>query len=305
MKILAFVQALLPRVEKDRLLEDIRITLSELDAIVEPSYSVASDFFRGSKMKSTDNKDLADMFYRGFDLQGGPKQGNFISDINRRLPFIKANLTYIQGLIEELMERDVINEGLTAKKAILIRAVEHISFVSRFATDLLNLTYVNEAGEVDADVEEAMRLSPGAIKHVQRNLLTFASLVSNYGIPSKDFEKLVLNIPEIVISSKNSSAIAGMYKEQEIDPFASSYMTGFSGNPIYHLRLLVAEWQANRYKANKDKKKVLELRLLHLKLLQEKKNDPKIENEITYIQNRVDKIEHYLREVEASVEVGV
>jgi hypothetical protein len=67
--------------------------------------------------------------------------------------------------------------------------------------------------------------------------------------------------------------------------------------------MVVAEWQSNRYKANKDKKKTLELRLLHLKLQNEGKDDPKIEKEINYIQGRVDKIERYLKDVEESLEV--
>lgn len=303
MKIISYVKALLPRVEKDKILEDLRVTATELDQVVLPNFRQAADFFRSSKPQSRDVKDLSDMFYRKIDLNGVPKQVNFIADCAHRLAYVRDNLTYVQNQIEALMERDVINEGLTAKKAILMRAAEHISFLSRFSVDLLNLVYTHEAVEVDANVEESMRLAPAVIKHVEINFTTFAQLLGDYGVPTRDFEKVIAKVPDVVISSKTEGSIVGIYKEKDIDPFVSSYVQGFVGNPIYHIRLAVAEWQASRYKASKDKKRVLELRLLHLKLSQEKKNDPKVEQEILYIQGRIDRMERSQREVEESLEM--
>lgn len=303
MKIISYVKALLPRVEKDKIIEDLRVTATELDQVVLPNFRQAGDFFRTAKFQSGDTKDLSDIFYRKIDLNGVPKQTNFIVDCAHRLAYARDNLNYVQDQIEALMERDVINEGLTAKKAILMRASEHISFLSRFSVDLLNLVYTYEATEADANVEESMRLAPAVIKHVETNFTTFAQLLGDYGVPTRDFEKVVGKVPDVVISSKTENSIVGVYKEKDIDPFVSSYIQGFVGNPIYHIRLAVAEWQAGRYKASKDKKRVLELRLLHLKLSQEKKNDPKVEQEILYIQSRIDRMERYQREVEESLEM--
>lgn len=303
MKIINYVKALLPRVEREKVLEDLRVTTSELDQIVLPNYRQAADFFKANKLQSSDNKDLSDVFYRKTDLNGMSKQSSFVNDIAHRMPFVRDNIAYVQEQIEILLERDVINEGLTAKKAILIRAAEQLSFLSRFSVDLLNLIYVNEAIEADSNVVESMQLAPAIIKHVQVNFVMFAQLLGDYGIPTRDFEKIVGKVPDVVISSKNANSIVGIYKEQDIDPFTSGYVPGFVGNPIYHIRLAVAEWQAGRYKASKDKKKVLELRLLHLKLAQEKKSNPQVEQEIQYIQGRIDRMERYQREVEESLEI--
>lgn len=299
---MSFIQTLLPRIQKDQVQEDLNISVREMETTVIPSYMHASDFFRTSKFTAEPNKELTTDFYRNFDLQGGSKQATLVSEVYKRLPFIKENIGYIQGLIEEVMERDIIAEGLTAKKATLLRAAEHLSFISRFSLDLLNLIYVNEAGSANADVLESMRLSPGATRHVEKNIVVYARLVSDYGIPLKDFQKIYLRIPEVVLSQKTSQAISGLYREGDLDPFASAHVSGFTGSPIYHIRLMVAEWQSNRYKSNKETAQMLQLRLLHLKLLHEKKNDPKLEKEIEYVQGRVDKIQRYLREVEESLE---
>lgn len=304
MKIFSFVKALLPRIGKDEVLEDLRVTAGELEQIVTPNFTHAADYFRSNKMKSDANKDLSDAFYQKFDKGSVSKQTSFIAEVTARLPFLKENLAYVQAQIEELMERDIISEGLTAKKAILVRTAAHLSFISRFSVDLLNLVYVNEALETGADVEESMQLAPIVIKHVENGIKPFANYLSDYGIPNKDFVKIYTVIPDVVVSSRNEHSIVGVYNEKDIDPFKSAYVSGFAGNPIYTVRLLFAEWQASRYKANKDKKKMLELRLLHLKLMQDKKQDPKVEAEINYIQSRVDKIERSMREVEESLETA-
>ena len=302
MKLLKFITAMIPRLEKNKVVEDLRITADELDKTCAPSFRAAAEFFKTSKLKSDANKDLSDIFYRNFDQQGSGKLSSFVADIDRRMPHIRDNVQYIQTVVEDLLERDVIAEGLTAKKALILRAAESLSFISRFSTDLLNFVYVNEAIEINAEIEENMRLSPAAIKHVQMRIDKFANLISSYGIPNKDFSKLLATVPEIIINSKTANSIKGVYKDQDIDPMEQYHTSGFTSNPIYHLRLVVAEWQANRFKANKEKKQILELRLLHLKLLQNKKNDPKLENEINYIQSRIDGIDKYLLEVEQDLE---
>lgn len=301
MKLISVVQAFLPHIDKNKVLEDLRVTTAEIENFGLASYSHASDYFKTNKIKSLADKNLGEVFYRNFDVQGAPKQSSFVADIARRLVFIKDNTDYVLALAEELYERDIINEGLTAKKAVLLRAASNLSFISRFSIDLLNLVYVNEAIEANAAVEESMQLSPAAIKHVNDNVANFARLLSDYGIPNKKFSNIILGIPDVVVNAKTADSLKGLYKEQDIDPFTSVFKAGFTGNPIYHLRMQVAEWQSNRYKANKDKKKVLELRLLHLRMLQEGKNDAKLEQEINYIQGRVDKINRYLVEVEDSV----
>lgn len=298
MKLLNFVKALLPRLEKDNILEDLRITISELDNVVYPAYQSASEYFKSNKFQSDANQKLSITFYRSFNNNKVIRQSNMVGDIYKRLQFIKENAVYVSSQIEELFERDIIADGLTAKKAILIRTAEIISFISRFSSDFLSYLYVNEAVQLNADVEDSLRLSKEKMDFIEKNLSKFSAALSDLGIPNKDFTKIILEVPELNVGGKFSHAVAGVYKETDIDPISTGFINGFTYNPIYHIRLTIAEWQAGRYKANKDKKKMLELRLLHLKLQQENKNDSKLEQEIIYIQSRIDKLERYINTVE-------
>ena len=79
--------------------------------------------------------------------------------------------------------------------------------------------------------------------------------------------------------------------------------TGFIGSPIYTVGLVFAQWEADRHKELKDKKKLLELRLLHLRLLQEQgKGDANQEKEITYLQRRVTDIDYKVSKIESSLD---
>lgn len=302
LKLVSFIKSLLPHMSKEQILEDLRVTSGELDQVVIPSFQDANEFFRVNKVSSDEVKDITEDFYQGLERGKIAKQSSIVGEVNVRLGFIKENLVYVQSQIEALLGRDVITEGLTAKKAILIRAANQLAFISRFSTDLLNYIYVQESSQVNADVAEVIELAPAVIKHVKANIKMFASLLGDYGISNDEFTKIYTKIPDVVVSAKNEAAVAGLFKQSDIDPFNSPFVSGFTGNPIYHVRLLLAEWQASRYKAQKEKKRMLELRLLHLRLIQEKKQDPKLEAEINYIQSRVDSIQRYMRDVEQDLE---
>lgn len=302
MKILDFIKALLPRLDKSNIIEDLRITEAELENIVIPNYKQATDHFKTNKFKSEANKEITNLFYRNFDLQGSSKLSSIIAEIDRRLPYIKNQLEYTLKRLSESLEEISVTEALTAKNAISIRAADNISFISRFSIDFLNYIYINEAIAANVSVEESIKLAPAVIKHIETNMSKFFTLVSAYSIPETKTLALMNKVPDVVLSSKNASNITGIFKESELDPYSSQLVAGFTGSPIYHIRLAIAEWQTSRYKANKDKKKMLELRLLHLKLLQEKKDDAKLEQEIIYLQSRIDKISRYLNEVETSLD---
>jgi hypothetical protein len=297
LRIIDYIKALLPRLDKSKVQEDLRVTSSELSNAVIPTYQNAAEYFKLNKIKSDEAKNLTSIFYSHFNLQGGGKKSSLVEEISKRLPAFKDNTDYVLEQAEELFEKDIIKEGLTAKKAILLRAADYTSFVSRYSLDLLNYLYAVESKAMG----KGDPLPPATIKYITSNISKFAIMLSDYSVPNKDFRKLVLDVPEINIGNKNAAATSALFGNSSVDPFSASQVQGFV-NPIYHVRLMEAEWQASRYKANKEKKKLIEMQLLHLKLLNDGKSDPKIEEEIEYLQSRVDKLGRYLLEVEESLQ---
>ena len=157
MKILDFVHRLIPGLQKNQIAEDLRITISELEEVVTPSYRFASEYFKSNKLKSDANKALSETFYRNFDTLGSSKQPSFVGDVYRRLEFLKENAVYLRNLVETDFDELTVSEGMTARKVAVVRAVSAVSFISRFSTDLLNLAYVNESVHLNAELSEEKR----------------------------------------------------------------------------------------------------------------------------------------------------
>ena len=304
MKLFEYISKLLFNTKKADVSEDLRITAVELDNIAMPSYRAANEHFKVNKLSSKEAKKIADQFYDSLRNLKGPKQASLAGDIERRLAFVKDVAEYLGTQVDKLMESNSVREGLTAKKAILIRAAESVSFISRYSIDLLNYLYSVEAIDNDRQADDTLRLAPDTIAFVQRNISRFAALLSDYGIPLDDFKKIIGEVPDVFVNKDTVGAIVSGLDEKSVDPFNGSLMSGFVGNPIYHFRLVIAVWQDKRYKANKEKKAMLELRLLHLQMQQEKKNSPELEDQIAYNRARVDKIEREMRYVEETLEDG-
>lgn len=300
MFLLDFIKTLIPVLNKSDVLEDVRVTKAELESTVIPSINQASENIKIIKLKAPKNKELVNVFFRNYSLSNSSK--NILAEIALKLPVVLQNLVEVEKTFDEDTGKDIITDGVTNKKAIMLRAIEQISFLSRFTMDLLVVLYNNEALDSGIDMEESIEVPKIVNDRVTRNMGLYAILLSIYGDSKFTFDKRIANMPDVVLNETTSASVLSVYGAKNLDPINSPLVMGFDYNPIYHIRLLVAEWQASRYQSMKDKKKMLELRLLHLKLLEDKKSDPKIEKEISYIQSRVDSIEYSMTKMEKDVE---
>jgi len=298
MKIFNFIKQLLPSIEKREVLEDLRIAISDLETNILPSYNTATDFLSSNKPKSPAVIELGKEFYKHLSKNGISKQKTMVGDINLRLIKYLDVLKYVQDELSDVLEEDVLNEGLTANKATLIRTASLSLFINRYASSLLNYIYSLEENELSSDDFEP---SPQLTKYINKNLRRFTYTLSDYGIAVNTFKSTIARVPEVIVNDANSSSVKAVYNADDLDPFTSS-TKNLTVNPIYHIRMSIAQWQINRYKEAKEKKKVLELRLLHLKTLQEGQEDAKLQTEIDYNQSRLDKISRKIADVEAELE---
>ncbi len=287
----------MPRFTKDRLTEDARITLSELETIAIPAYGSALTILKPRSFSSSIVKDMEKTYKRNVKSAGS---SNLLEAINDGLEVMLKNHKIIQDYVEKVFEDEVISAGVSVLKVNLIRLLELHSFCTRFSLKLLNYIYVLETAEVQANdkyVKES--LSAGEIKWLDENFLTFCFAMGACTKSPKSVTDTLNAIPDLILSEGAEAAIASV-GEAKADPFNVATL-GFSSSPIFHVRMVVANFQANRYKEKKELKTILELRLLNLKRNMEKNPDAALEREIEYVQSRVDRLDHYIREVEGSV----
>ncbi len=301
MELFEYIKKLLPAIGKDQISEDLRITISNLDNQCIPTYNEASNYFKANAIKSKKAKELEDKFYKNLDTNGVGKQVNIISEISLRLGFIRDNALYVQEQLDKIFEKDILTEGLTIKQTHYIRASEAFYFVANYSLDLLKYILHQETEHVNDKANDNIELSKFNIKLVEKNITDFSLILSNYGIPKDKFQKILTEIPDVIINSSTIQTISGLYKEKQSDPFTRGLVSNLTKNPIFHIRTIIAEYQNNKYKSNKEKKKELDLRLLYLQSVKANESNPALEKEIIILQQRVDKLDSSIREYEEDI----
>lgn len=299
MEILKFVKSLLPTFGKDRLIEDARITRDELRNVVLVSYQAATPLIEATKYKSEELESLNQLFKRNYKAG---KNGAMLATIAKDLENVIKFQEVIYDFIDKRFEKTIVIDGITIFKANIIQAQGMLSFVSKFASKLLNYAYVLECAALGYDSQYVKdNLSKGEIEEIHTSFLDFVNALAVVTRDEKEVIKQLSSVPDVVIG-QNPEAIAAVYNESKTDPLQMRHVKGFSSSPILHFRMVVAELQVWRYKYMQDTKRVLELRLLSLQKAFENNPDPKLEKEISYTQSRIDNFAEKMRHAEEAVQ---
>lgn len=300
MDLVKFAKGFLPRIAKDDVMEDIRVTIQTLEDEVIPSYSQASVFFNTHPLKAAENISLS-IDYRSKSVYSGPKQSNMISEINAMLPAMLENLKYLDKQLSTLLERDILSDAMTARKAVLLRAVESIGFVTNYSLDLLNVLYHNE--EMHIQKSSAVEMDRVTRERVKKHIGHFAYCLSDYAMANDKLKAIFGKIPDVMVNSGDEGAVSA-FNLDRLDTLKSSVIAHFNRSPIFVIRMAIAEWQNNRYHAAVEKKKVLELRLMHLNAQRDGQNNPSLEKQIEVQQRRVEKLARYIQDVEDELQLS-
>ena len=294
MSLMSFVKKLLPRIERSTVAEDLRITEKEVNTVNMPSWAAAAVHFKVNRPVSPKVKDLTTAFYRNFKPQGG-KAPTLFSEISKVLPWLLANIQTIERRLDQVVEKDIIPDAITAKAAYLVRAAGHMSMISRYLGSLLNYLYAAEAEHMGHGPVPGLEIAKAERLQVEKNFELFAKLLNQYARDPKQFEKTVISLPEIYVSQEAEAGVTALYQGQGIDPLEQVGVAGFVGSAIYSFRMVIARWQQDRYEASVAKKQQLEMRLLYLQMQANGEEDPTVENEIRILQDRIEKLEYKIR----------
>jgi hypothetical protein len=295
MKILSYIQSLLPSFKKDRVIEDIRLVRAEIIEHTGPSYKVATELLSKWKFKSPVLSKQISIFER---MVKGEGNDNIVVTIDKSFKSILENLHIVENLINKMYNEEVVGKGFTYLKVNLLQFVEAVSFVSKFARRFLIYIYICET-EVYPDSGTALytSLSKAEIEWIEANFVSFCTALNIVTIKPNDLDKQFNNIPDIVVTNENVETLSSTLGEARLDPFQMKLIPIWL-NPIYHIGMFVAEWQADRYKAAKEEVKLLQLRKLNLEKLSEGKPDAKLQKEIEYMEGRIQGLNYKLAKME-------
>jgi hypothetical protein len=295
MKIIDYIKSLLPNFKRDRVIEDLRITRGEIRECTLPAFESPTPLFKGWKFKSKEMKDKNAQFGRLVKSDGG---GNIIGTIEKSLKAVITNLDIIEELVNKCFMEDVSGSGFTYLKANLLQLVELSGFVSKYSRKFLIYVYVLESAEFpDEGSESRDAITPYELEWINSNFLSFCTALSILNGSPDSLKKQLDDIPDIRITEENGPSLSATLGSSRIDPFNMGLIATWV-NPIYHLRLMVAEHQAERYKAAKEEMSLCQLRKLNMEKLSEGKPDAAVQKQIQYMEKRIDDLNYKIIKME-------
>lgn len=294
-----FVKSLLPSINKSDLEADFDLSLESLSTITD-TYISLNEVNKVTKFNNKENQELIKTFYKEVEKAKLKTKlstnKNFPGDILLLVNNLGINGKVLKKEVEDISNEVIITQAISSVKSNVVRAVSHYYFMTKYLLDFANYIYIGEAEQAGLEFEKDGVLNKKQIESIEKNMWIFARLIAVYGNEPKSFLDNLKAIEDI-----------GILKEDDVDythkiDLFNNLPDGFIGSPIYSIRLVFAQWEADRYKQLKDKKKLLELRQLHLRVLKESgKSDASVEKEMTYLQKRITDIDYKITKIEDSV----
>lgn len=304
MKITDYLASLLPTFDKNRVVDDVRATREELDDVTIPAYEQAVKVLGNRKLVNPQLVDLQDAFNRIFP----GASGNFIAIIEKYLKPTLKNLKELEDVVEKTYNNEVAGLGLSYRKANLLQLIEGYAFATRYARKLLNFAYVAETASLEAKAEGAEQsvldkiaeqLVPADLEYLKKHIVYFSqvyAVCAGLG-KAKDVVKAIEEIPDVIVTKDNAETLTATMGVDKVDPFRMGFIPVWL-NPVYHIGMLVTEWQVARYKAAQEELRVLNLRKLKLEKQLDDKYDAKVDQQAKYMQQRVDELEYKIAKME-------
>jgi hypothetical protein len=294
MKTLNYLASLLPSFGKDRVTEDCRLTRADIKDVTQPAYQLAVQGFKGYKFKSPQLQEQVAIFGRMVKGKGS----NMVEVINDKLDELLKNLDEAEDLIEKTFSQEVASAGLTYLKANLLQFVEAIHFASKFARKFLLYVYICETAEhEDGGTVVAESMTPAELDYIKANFVTFCQVLNVTTGDPAHVRKALNDIPDIVVTEENVGTLGSTVGEKKLDPFQMKLIPIIL-NPVYHIGMFVAEWQADRYKVAKEELKMVQLRKLNLEKVTAGKPDAAVQKEISYLETRIQGLNYKIAKME-------
>lgn len=294
MEIEQFIGKLLPTFGRDRVIEDIRITRGELEELASV-YSEAANLMRNTA--SFKNKEVLDKLAT-FKRIVGTGNDNMIVYISKNLKQVIDNLNMAERLVEASLNSTIASKGLTFKQATVIQYVDAIHFTNKYARKLLHYVYVMESAQYAEDQVEAMKaLSKPDMAFIAEKFVDFCNAFKSVSGDTEESFKKIEEVPEAEVNTATVRTMTATVGPTKLDPLKMGFI-GTWMNPIYFIRMMVAEWQVKRYNEAKEELVVLRLRRMQLEQQRNGKANAKLEKEIEYTESRIQKLSYEVQQTE-------
>lgn len=291
MKLEQLIDSLLPNFKKSQLTEDIRLLREEVKTSTLPAYKTARELTRTAPFTSEFSKQFDAQAKRDVETY----KDYFVGTIDTALMRGMNHLDTVLSLVDKHFEaEDVMRDALTFTKAHLIQFTELMQFLSSYSRRLLLVTVNLETNVLGEDFNASTSKDLQWLRTYQDAFLRGINVIA---IKDADFQSSFAKLPDMLLTADSIDAAKQTVGASSVDPLKFGLIP-YRYNPIYHVRLAVVRWQVSRQKLAAEEFESLELRLLHLRDKRTGKENPKLEKQIQYNQERIEKLRYKLHKEE-------
>lgn len=271
--------------KKEDVLETLEVIMSGISETVIPSLDMLIN-----DPKSTN--EISDSILNILSQTGDIKHRNNVdifSGIKETMITILNSKADIVDLIQNELSDYVTDTNPKAKDLAILRLINDIGSISLYLPDFIYMLIMDDK---DTDIP-AVR-----IKEIRGNAGSFAEMYKAYsGNKLEVVIEDITKIGDIEIDLKVSKSITGVALSRAGKLVKFPLINNFINNPIYHVRMLMVDWEMKRYEALKDKKRLIELRLLELKLKQNNEDSAELRKQVQYYEDKISTIEYKLAKI--------
>lgn len=213
---------------------------------------------------------------------------------------IVKNKSELEYLVKNHIDPIVTTKTMTVKTAAIIKVIQDLTSMTSYTFDILYYILINTGGSKDTNLPKIK------ISEIKESLPVYCQM---YFIYSKDIGKLIKQLEEIseeriyeliLDKTKKDENRAEWIIEEVITktgvnielPMSKSFI----GNPIYNFRMWLVDKDIDKdmkkYETLKVKKNLIELKLMELRLKQRNENNPDLNKQIEYYEERLSKLEY-------------
>jgi len=286
MKLIAFIKSLLPNFERSRIFEDVENMREQLVGKLKQRYADAVATLVGKKaLKSAYGKTTQARFERICSPRGSV---NYLEYTAKVLELLAFDTKIFKELVEKHFDRQVSSDGMSFVSGNILQTINAAGFVVDYARRNLLATVGFETHDALANrggTEPG--LTKGELQWLDKYRDAFFEALMIFDIKPTDLRSRIESVPDMVVPPEGYDQIEELVGGNTVlDPNAVGFVP-LKYNPIYRIRLQIANYQVEKYRAQQAELECLELRLVALKYAQSGRADPATEKEIADLEARV------------------
>ncbi len=295
--IIQFFKSLVPSLNKKDILDTVEFVKKQLDDSLLPSYLNFTNLIGSKGLTSDESKTYDKAFQSRFKQL---HHDNYLSGIQAVLQLMRSNIDTVEGLLQQNLSTDITKDGLTYQKASLIRYVEIMDFVTRYALTLLSWTISNETESLDKKAN--VPLTSLDIKWLQSSRENFFEALRVVSTPKSEFANAIKNIPDIMIDEKDNSNLEATVGKNKIDPLQLGLVVDTTTfNLGFHVLNFISDYQVIRYKKLEAERAVVENKILNYQMLVNGTQNARAQDITEKYQSRLNVINQSLKKADEQI----